>query len=88
MDVPTADPGAVAVRLGVEPPMDDPAGLLRLAIEPEGRALRIRTERVAQRGQGSPAWRLNRELAAEEQEHVGLLEPELARRERWVGGVV
>lgn len=88
VESPRADPGAVPFFLGVEPPMGDPLGLLRLAVELERRAQAFFTERAGQHADGSPAWRLYRELAAEEDEHVVMLELELARRERGLAGML
>ncbi len=72
-----------AVRAGVEGRIDDPDTLFRTAIAFEKRAVAFFTERAKSVLKGSAEQELYRELAAEEEEHVALLETEF---ERWSKG--
>ena len=63
--------------------IDDPATLFRAAIAFEKRAVAFFSERAAAVPEGSAEQELYRELAAEEVEHVALLETEL---QRWSAG--
>lgn len=72
-----------AINAGVEGHIDDPGTLFRAAITFEKRAVNFFTERARTVAAGSPEQQLYRELAAEEVEHVALLETELAR---WQAG--
>jgi glutamate synthase (NADPH/NADH) small chain len=72
-----------AVQAGIEGPIDAPATLFRAAITFEKRAVAFFTERTRAVPQDSPEQQLYRELAAEEVEHVALLETEL---QRWLKG--
>jgi rubrerythrin len=85
--VPAPAPGfrvdVAAINAGVEGPIDDPATLFRAAITFEKRAVAFFTDRARLVPAGSPEQQLYRELAAEEVEHVALLETELAR---WQAG--
>ena len=67
-----------AVRAGVDGEIDDPATLFNAAIAFEQRAAAFFSERVHATPAGSVEHQLYRELAAEEMEHVALLETELA----------
>ena len=73
----------VAVYADEAPPKSDGDSLLRLAIRLEKRARDFFAGRSQRLEEGSPEWRLYRELEAEEQEHVDLLTTELAR---WQSG--
>jgi glutamate synthase (NADPH/NADH) small chain len=75
---PGLTPAQVAVYAGTDPPADA-AGLLRLAVELEKRAQRYFLEKGRTYPEGSPEWRLYRELEAEEREHTDLLRTALAR---------
>jgi glutamate synthase (NADPH/NADH) small chain len=68
----------VAVYAGVEPPADA-EGVLRLAVELERRARTFFLEKGRTFPEGSPEWKLYRELEGEEREHVDLLQTTLAR---------
>ncbi len=68
-----------AVYAGVENRPEDPANLFRIAIAFEQRAVAFFTGRGEETAPGSVEHELYRELAAEEREHVALLETELAR---------
>jgi rubrerythrin len=87
--VSVADPGAgfhidvAAVNAGVDGPIDDPGTLFRAAIAFEKRAVAFFSRRAAAVPAASPEQQLYRELAAEELEHVALLESELRR---WSAG--
>lgn len=72
-----------AINAGVEGRIDDPGTLFQAAITFEKRAVAFFTERARTVPAGSPEQQLYRELAAEEVEHVTLLETELAR---WQAG--
>jgi len=72
-----------AVQAGVEGRIDDPDTLFRAAIAFEKRAVAFFNERVRAVPDGSAEQQLYRELAAEEVEHVALLETEL---QRWSAG--
>jgi rubrerythrin len=72
-----------AVQAGVDGGIDDPATLFRAAIAFEKRAVTFFSERAATVPEGSAEQELYRELAAEEVEHVALLETEL---QQWSAG--
>ncbi len=67
-----------AVRAGVEGKIEDPANLFKAAIAFEQRAAGFFNERMHATPAGSVERQLYHELAAEETEHVALLETELA----------
>ena len=69
---------SVAVYAGVELPTASGEALLRLAVELERAALQFFAEQREGLEPGSEAQRLYQELEAEEQEHVDLLQTELA----------
>ncbi len=88
LDPPTVDPPRLeAVALYANGPAEaatgDPEALLRLAIQLETRARDWFQERCSSLVEGTPAWTLYRELQAEEEEHVTLIETELRR---WLAG--
>jgi rubrerythrin len=68
-----------AIQAGVEGRIDDPGTLFRAAITFEKRAVAFFTERAKSVPDGSAEQELYRELAAEEVEHVALLETEFKR---------
>ena len=68
-----------AIYAGIPQRPEDPANLFRIAIAFERRAFRFFSERGATTAPGSVERQLYRELAAEEAEHVALLETELER---------
>lgn len=72
-----------AVQAGVEGRIDDPDTLFRAAITFEKRAVAFFSERAKTVPDGSAEQQLYRELAAEEAEHVTLLETEF---QRWSAG--
>jgi rubrerythrin len=72
-----------AIQAGVEGSIDDPRTLFRAAIAFEKRAVAFFGERAREVPEGSPEQQLYRELAAEEVEHVALLETEFRR---WSAG--
>jgi rubrerythrin len=72
-----------AIQAGVEGRIDDPDTLFRAAITFEKRAVAFFTERANKVPDGSAEQELYRELAAEEVEHVALLETEF---KRWSAG--
>ena len=72
-----------AIQAGVEGRIDDPDTLFRAAITFEKRAVAFFTERAKTVPDGSAEQQLYRELAAEEAEHVTLLETEF---QRWSAG--
>ena len=72
-----------AVQTGVEGRIEDPATLFKTAIAFEQRAVRFFEERSQSVPEGSVEQQLYRELAAEEVEHVAILETEFAR---WASG--
>ena len=72
-----------AVYAGIPNRPEDPANLFRIAIAFEERAVKFFSERGSAAAAGSPEQQLYQELAAEEREHVALLETEL---ERWKAG--
>jgi rubrerythrin len=69
----------VAVYADVELPKDDGVALLTLAVKLEKRARDFFNEQLDKFERDSGPWLLYRELAAEEQEHVELLDTELRR---------
>ncbi len=72
-----------AVQAGIEGGIDDPETLFRAAIAFERRAVAFFTARAKAVRHGSAEQELYRELAAEEEEHVALLQTEF---ERWSKG--
>jgi rubrerythrin len=72
-----------AIQAGVEGRIEDPDTLFRAAITFEKRAVAFFTERARTVPDGSAEQQLYRELAAEEVEHVALLETEF---KRWSAG--
>jgi rubrerythrin len=72
-----------AIYAGIASRPEDPANLFRIAIAFEQRAVKFFTERMERTPAGSVERELYKELAAEEREHVALLETEL---ERWKQG--
>ncbi|HEY4773295.1 MAG TPA: hypothetical protein VIH40_00600 [Xanthobacteraceae bacterium] len=68
-----------AVHAGVAGNIDDPETLFRAAIEFEKRAVAFFSERAKAVPEGSAEHDLYRELAAEEAEHVAVLQTEFAR---------
>ena len=68
-----------AVFAGIGSTPHDPGQLLELALALEQRAFAFFDRRAIALDEGSPELRLYRELAAEEAEHVALVEAELAR---------
>jgi hypothetical protein len=72
-----------AVRAGVDGRIDDPATLFKADIAFEKRAVTFFSERARTVVEGSVEHELYRELAAEEVEHVAILETEFAR---WSAG--
>jgi len=77
-----------AVQAGVAGDIRDPATLFKAAIAFEKRAVAFFGERVKAAAEGSVEHELYRELAAEEAEHVAILETELARWESGRAGVL
>jgi homotetrameric NADPH-dependent glutamate synthase len=71
--------GRSALNAGLTHSPEDPVNLFRIAIGFEERAVRFFTERLQQARAGSVEATLYKELAAEEAEHVALLETELER---------
>jgi rubrerythrin len=69
-----------AIYAGIPHRPEDPTNLFRIAIAFEKRAVTFFSERCALAAEGSTEHRLYQELAAEEREHVAILETEL---ERW-----
>ncbi len=82
LPIPEANEGFRAdlavVRADIEGRIDDPATLFKAAIEFEQRAVSFFSERVQTVPAGSVEQQLYQELAAEEREHVALLETEFA----------
>jgi glutamate synthase (NADPH) small chain len=72
-----------AIYAGIASRPEDPANLFRIAIAFEQRAVKFFTERMLETPGGSVERQLYKELAAEEREHVALLETEL---ELWKHG--
>lgn len=79
---PAMTPTQLAVYADVDKP-EDGEGLLKLALRLEERAKEFFEDRARGLEEGSPEWRLYRELMAEEYEHVAMIETEL---ERWRAG--
>ncbi|MFL5286500.1 MAG: hypothetical protein ACJ8AW_37375 [Rhodopila sp.] len=75
--------GTAAIMVGVEGKIDDPETLFQAAIEFERRAAAFFKTRVHETPDGSIERQLYRELAAEEDEHVALLQTEFAQ---WLKG--
>jgi len=78
----------LAVYAGMEADVDGVVDLLELALELERRARDFFAERSRELKEGSPEWRLCRELEAEEYGHVALLETELERRREGRAGIL
>jgi glutamate synthase (NADPH/NADH) small chain len=72
-------PEQLAVYAGVDPDVGSTEALLELALTLERRARDFFAGHVREHADGSPAWKLYRELEAEEYEHVAILETELER---------
>ncbi len=91
-DVPEASPGfettRAAIFAGLEHRPEDPANLLRVAIGFEQRAVDFFSGHVEECPPGSTERELYEELAAEEREHVELLELELERFQAGQGGIL
>ena len=68
-----------AIYAGIDSRPEDPANLFRIAIAFEQRAVKFFTEKGAEAADGSAEKQLYKELAAEEREHVVLLNMELER---------
>lgn len=68
-----------AAQAGLDGNVDDPATLFQAAIAFEKRALQFFGSRVQDAPEGSVERQLYRELAAEEDEHVAILETEFKR---------
>jgi rubrerythrin len=77
-----------AVQAGVEGKIDDPDTLFRTAIAFEKRAVAFFTDRAGSVPPGSAEQELYRELAAEEVEHVELLETEFQRWSKGKAGML
>lgn len=77
-----------AVQAGVEGKIDDPETLFRTAIAFEKRAVAFFTDRADTVQKGSAEEELYRELAAEEVEHVELLETEFQRWSKGKAGML
>jgi homotetrameric NADPH-dependent glutamate synthase len=87
------EPGGVpldraAIYTGLEHKPEDPMNLFWLAVAFESRAVRFFESRMEEAPEGSPERELYRELAAEEREHVALLETEAARYAKGLGGLL
>ena len=72
-----------AVRAGIDGKIEEPATLFKAAIAFEKRAVAFFSDRARTVPEGSVEHELYRELAAEEVEHVAILETEWAR---WSAG--
>ena len=77
-----------AIQAGIEGNIDDPETLFRSAIIFEKRAVAFFNERAKTVPHGSVEQELYRELAAEEGEHVALLETELQRWSKGRAGIL
>ena len=77
-----------AVQAGVEGKIDDPDTLFRTAIAFEKRAVAFFSDRADAVAAGSAEQELYRELAAEEVEHVALLETEFQRWSKGKAGML
>jgi hypothetical protein len=77
-----------AIQAGVEGRIDDPETLFRTAISFEKRAVSFFTERSEKVPAGSAEQELYKELAAEEVEHVALLETEYKRWSQGKAGIL
>ena len=77
-----------AAQAGVEGKIDDPDTLFRTAIAFEKRAVAFFTDRAGSVPAGSAEQELYRELAAEEVEHVELLETEFQRWSKGKAGML
>ena len=82
-EVPAPDAGfqidRAAIYAGIPNNPEDPANLFRIAIAFEQRAVKFFTARVGSTAEGSVERELYKELAAEEAEHVVILQTELER---------
>ncbi|MEP7159772.1 MAG: NADPH-dependent glutamate synthase [Dermatophilaceae bacterium] len=91
-DVPEPSPDfettRAAIFAGLEHRPEDPANLLRVAIGFEQRAVDFFSRHVEECPAGSVERELYQELAAEEREHVELLELELERFQAGQGGIL
>jgi glutamate synthase (NADPH) small chain len=92
VDVPDPSDGfrvdLAAIQAGVEGKIDDPETLFRAAIVFEKRAVAFFKERAKTVPEGSAEQELYRELAAEEVEHVALLETEFQRWSKGKAGML
>ncbi len=77
-----------AIQAGIEGNIDDPETLFRASIIFEKRAVAFFKERAKTVPDGSAEQELYRELAAEEGEHVALLETELQRWSKGKAGIL
>lgn len=77
-----------AIQAGIEGKIDDPETLFRTAIVFEKRAVAFFKERAKTVQEGSAEQELYRELAAEEDEHVALLETEFQRWSKGKAGML
>lgn len=77
-----------AVQAGVDGNIDNPETLFRTAIAFEKRAVDFFTDRANKVQAGSPEQDLYKELAAEEVEHVALLETEFQRYSKGKAGML
>lgn len=77
-----------AMQAGIEGKISDPETLFRTAIVFEKRAVDFFGERAKTVSQGSAEQELYRELAAEEEEHVALLETEFRRWSQGKAGML
>jgi glutamate synthase (NADPH/NADH) small chain len=77
-----------AIQAGITGKIDDPETLFRTAIVFEQRAVEFFTERAKTAANDSAEHELYRELAAEEAEHVALLETEFQRWSKGKAGML
>ena len=77
-----------AIQAGITGKIDDPETLFRTAIVFEQRAVAVFTERAKTVANDSAEHELYRELAAEEAEHVALLETEFQRWSKGKAGML
>lgn len=82
-EIPTPDEASsverAAIFAGIDNHPEDPTNLLRIAVAFEERAAHFFGTKGQEMPDGSPAYELYRELAAEEREHADLLSTELVR---------
>lgn len=82
------EPWAAALYAGLTPPEDDGLALVKLALALERRARGYFQAHAEDQVEGTPVWKLYRELQAEEGEHVVLLENELSRLQQGLAGLL